>query len=435
MNHTLFFLGMVMLQIIFVAYQYILFRRIEFFYYLLYTFLVTIFIFFKSFPQYNPLQLLVTKDEPFTPGRSILLTAYAMYFRFGRHFTETVFRFKKLNRQLIFVEWIFLSFAIVDIPLLLSGVKFGLLEPVSQKIYLAAMPFSFYAIIYLFTRKLPLTSIYVIGSGLLLTFASAGFIDRLFISQRHHTESYYLIYIELGIICEFLFLNYGLIYKTKMLQNEKMKLEVEQQVRLYQQRMRISSDLHDEIGATLSGIALYTQLTKTQIQSHKAEEVEQSLDRMQQSATEMVHKLSDIVWAVNPAKDSLQELWQKLDDYAREIAAAKNIKVQNELDLSFSEIKLSMDERKNIYLLLKEGINNAIKYSNCDLLKLGICRTNDQLTFFVSDNGKGFNVNTAQKGNGLLFMNHRAKELNAQLLLESAPNIGTELKLILKIPH
>src|SRR5689334_19464369 len=141
-----------------------------------------------------------------------------MYFRFGRHFTETVFRFKKLNRQLKVVEWIFLSFAMIDLPLLLSGVKFAVLEPISQKIYLAAMPFSLYATAYLITRRLPLTSIYVIGSGLLLTFASAGFIDRLFISHRSHTEHYYLAYIEMGIVCEFLFLNYGLIYKTKMLQ-------------------------------------------------------------------------------------------------------------------------------------------------------------------------------------------------------------------------
>jgi signal transduction histidine kinase len=435
MNHTLFFLGMVMLQIVFVTYQYILFRRVEFLYYLLYTFLVTVVIFFKTFPQYNPLHVLIIKEEPFTPSRSLLLAAYALYFRFGRHFTETVFRFKKLNRQLIVVEWIFLGFALIDLPLLLCGVPFKFLEPVSQTIYFAAMPFSLYAITYLITRKLPLTSIYVIGSGLLLTLASAGFIDRLLISKQIHSESYYLLYIEMGIVCEFLFLNYGLIYKTKMLQKEKMKLEVEQQVKLYQQRMRISSDLHDEIGATLSGIALYSQLTKTQMQAHKSEEVEQSLERMQQSATEMVHKLSDIVWAVNPSKDSLEELWQKLDDYAREIASTKNIKVQNIVALSVQGIKLSMEDRRNIYLLLKESINNAVKYSDCCELKLSIANKNNQLIFTVSDNGKGFDQQHPQKGNGLLFMNHRAKELNAQLLMESALTIGTSIQLIVKYPN
>lgn len=434
MNHTLFFLGMMMLQIVFVTYQFILFQRKEFFYYLLYTFLVAIFILFKSFPQYNPLPFLVTKQEPFTPARSVLLIAYAMYYRFGRHFTETVFRFKRLNNQLKFVEWVFLAFAAVDITLLLFGVPFDTLEPVSQKIYLAAMPFSLYAIGYLITRRLPLTSIYVIGSGLLLVFASIGFVDRIFISQRSHPESYYLIYVELGIVCEFLFLNYGLIYKTKMLQKEKMRLEVDQQVKLYQQRMRISSDLHDEIGATLSGIALYSQLTKTQMEAQKTEEVEKSLDRMQQSATEMVHKLSDIVWAVNPAKDSLQELWQKLDDYAREVASTKGMKVSNEFLLTIPEIRLSMEKRRNIYLLLKESINNAVKYSDGTLLQLKVENCMGQLTFTVSDNGKGFDPES-KRGNGLLFMNHRAKEMDARLLIQTEINAGTTVQLVVKYPN
>src|SRR5437773_5711756 len=179
MNHIIFFLGMVMLQIIFVTYQYILFKRKEFLYYLLYTFCITIFIFFKSFPQYNPLQYLVLKDESFTPSRSILLTGFAMYFRFGRYFTETKVLYQKLNNQLVFAEWIFLTFSFIDIFLLLSGVSFFVLEPVSQTIYLAAMPFSIYAIVYLMTRRHPLTSIYVIGSGMLLIFSSIGFIDLI----------------------------------------------------------------------------------------------------------------------------------------------------------------------------------------------------------------------------------------------------------------
>ena len=156
---------------------------------------------------------------------------------------------------------------------------------------------------------------------------------------------------------------------------------------------------------------------------------------MQQSATEMVHKLSDIVWAVNPAKDSLTELWQKLDDYAREIASAKDVKVENETALSVPEIKLSMEERRNIYLLFKESINNAVKYSDCTLLRLTMTEKNGQLTFAVSDNGKGFDQTGAKKGNGLLFMGHRAKELNAQLIVESALNAGTTIQLTLKYPN
>src|SRR5438067_7518014 len=435
MNHTMFFLGMVMLQIIFVTYQYILFKRKEFLYYLLYTFCVTIFIFFKSCPQYNPFQFMVIKDEPFTAARSVLLTGYAMYYRFGRYFTETRILYKKLNRQLIIVEWIFLLFSLLDMTLLFSGVDFHVLEPLSQKIYLAAIPFSVYAIIYLITRRQPLTSIYVIGSGLLLAFASAGFIDRVFISQRHHTENYYLVYIEVGIFCEFLFLNYGLIYKTRMLQKENMRLEVEKQVELYKQRMRISSDLHDEVGATLSGIAMYSQITKEQIRLQDTQKVQQSLSVMQQSAAEMVDKLNEIVWTVNPEQDSLQKLLQRLEEYAQEMGAIKNIKVSSAISSDLEEIRLPMEARRNIYLLCKEAINNAVKYSNCSELLLQVSSYSNNITFIIQDNGIGFDTKLVRRGNGIDNMIRRADALKTLLKINSDIGKGTRIILEKKIPQ
>lgn len=430
MNYTMFFLGMVVLQIIFVTYQYILFRRKEFLYYLLYTFCVTVFIFFKSNPQYNPFRSMVIKDEPFTAARSVLLTGYAMYYRFGRYFTETRVLYKKLNNQLIIAEWIFLVFSLIDIILLFGGVDFHVLEPVSQKIYLAAMPFSVYAIIYLITRRQPLTSIYVIGSGLLLTFASASFIDRIFISQRHHPESYYLLYVEVGIFCEFLFLNYGLIYKTRMLQKENMRLEVEKQVALYKQRMRISSDLHDEVGATLSGIAMYSQITKEQIKMKETKNVERSLNMMQQSAASMVDKLSDIVWTVNPDEDSLQKLLQRLEEYAREMCYVKNIKVNTSIGSGLAEIKLSMEERRNIYLLCKEAINNAVKYSDCSELSLNASSCDNKINFVIEDNGIGFDICLIKRGNGVNNMMRRATESGGSLQIDSSKGKGTRIILI-----
>jgi signal transduction histidine kinase len=227
----------------------------------------------------------------------------------------------------------------------------------------------------------------------------------------------------------------ALIQKEVELQQKELeKLKAIYETREHE-RTRIAQDLHDEIGATLSGIALYSQLTKTQIKAQKNNEVEASLDRMHLSATEMVNKLSDIVWAVNPEKNSLEELWQKLDDYAREMAYAKGIEVESDLNAPVSEVSLSMEERRNIYLLLKEGINNAIKYSGCSLLQLNISKKENQLFFYLADNGRGFDAQQVRKGNGLLSINHRAKELNAHLMLESAPGKGTSLQLIFNIPQ
>lgn len=426
---------MALLQVIFITYQYVLFKRKEFLYYLLYTFSVTVFVCFKIFPQYNPLEFMVIENEPFTAGRSVLLTGYAMYYRFGRYFTETPKLYPKLNRQLIIAEWVFLIFSCIDLLLLLNGVAFSVLEPLSKTIYLVAMPFSVYAIIYLITRKRKLTSIYVIGSGLLLAFASTGFIDRIFISERTRPESYYLLYVELGIFFEFLFLNYGLIYKTRMIQKENMQFEVDKQVELYKQRMRISNDLHDEVGATLSGLSMYSQITKDQMKSKDIEKVEHSLNIMQQSAAEMVDKLSDIVWAVNPDQDSLEKLLQKLEEYAQEMGQAKNIKVRTIIANDLGIIKLSMDARRNIYLLCKEAINNAVKYSRCSQLFLKAETCGNTISFIIEDNGVGFDLHEVKRGNGIDNMKRRANELNTILQIDSATGHGTRIFLGKEIPQ
>ena len=107
--------------------------------------------------------------------------------------------------------------------------------------------------------------------------------------------------------------------KRKRLQNQQA---------LMNERLRISRELHDEVGATLSGIAMYSHLTKEQIKQSNTIEVEKSLNIMQQSAGEMVNKLNDIVWLVNPDQDSLQKLIQRLEEYARDMAAIKNMQVK-----------------------------------------------------------------------------------------------------------
>jgi signal transduction histidine kinase len=433
MNHTIFFLGMAMLQVIFITYQYILFKRKEFLYYLLYTFSVTIFVCFKTFPGYNPFHFMVVPGEQFTAARSVLLAGYAMYYRFGRYFTETPKLYPRFNRQLQVVEWVFLSFSAIDLVLLFNGTDFYYLEPVSKTIYLAAMPFSVYAIIFLLSRKRQLTSIFVIGSGLLLAFASMGFIDRIFISQRTHSENYYLAFIELGIFFEFLFLNFGLIYKTRLIQKENLRLEVEKQVELYKQRMRISNDLHDEVGATLSGLALYSQITMEQLKLHDTQKMERSLNLMQQSATEMVDKLSDIVWAVNPEQDSLDKLLEKLEEYAAEMAGMKNINVHLQVSKDLGLLKLPMEARRNIYLLGKEAINNALKYSLCSELYLSAGLENNVFNLTIEDNGIGFDLQEVKRGNGLDNMVRRAKELDTCLTIDAAKNKGTRIILNKKI--
>lgn len=206
-----------------------------------------------------------------------------------------------------------------------------------------------------------------------------------------------------------------------------------QRLRLANIRSKISQDLHDEVGATLSGIAMYSYITKTQLENKDEQSVNQSLDIIKDNAGEMVAKLNDIVWAVNPIQDNLHALLERLKEFAIQIATAKNIKLAFVVPEELQLLKLSMEQRKNIYLICKEAINNAVKYSNASLLQVKIESANKHIFIAIEDNGNGFKPSSVSKGNGLLNMASRAKEINATLTINGQTGNGTKISLNCKI--
>jgi signal transduction histidine kinase len=161
--------------------------------------------------------------------------------------------------------------------------------------------------------------------------------------------------------------------------------------------------------------------------------IEKSLNVMQQSSSQMVDKLNDIVWFINPEQDSLQKLVIRLEEYATDMAAIKNMQVKITVPEKIEDINLPVESRRNIYLFCKEAINNAVKYSNATLLELTVKETAGKLEFSVSDNGNGFDAVMVRRGNGLENMQKRADEIGAKLLLQSKENEGSSVSLQFKI--
>ncbi len=256
--------------------------------------------------------------------------------------------------------------------------------------------------------------------------------------QKKQEYFYWAGLAMLGLLSVFVFLNFRNQKKINMLASEahtKQKSEMELQATqaLLSERLRISSELHDEVGATLSGIAMYSHLTKEQMKHGRTTEIEKSLNIMQHSSTQMVDKLSDIVWLINPAQDSLQKLVTRLEEYATDMAAIKNIQVKISVPEKIAEINLPVESRRNIYLFCKEAINNAVKYSNATLLELTVKEVEGKLEFSVSDNGKGFDAVMVRRGNGLENMQKRADEIGAKLILQSKENEGASVAMQCKI--
>ena len=242
-----------------------------------------------------------------------------------------------------------------------------------------------------------------------------------------------LLYVKIGILADMILYFIALISKWVNTEKRLALSAVEAELKVEKERNRIKRDFHDEIGATLSGISMYSYLGMQQLKAANLTEAEKSLTVMQQSAALISDKLNDIVWFINPEQDTLQKLIQRLEEYAVDMATIKNMKVLITVPEQFSTQSLPVESRRNIYLFCKEAINNAVKYSEANLLELTVEESNKLLQITISDNGKGFDAETVKKGNGLYNMQKRADELGADFNIQSKPAADCLISLKVKI--
>ncbi|MBP6392515.1 MAG: hypothetical protein KA175_04155 [Flavobacteriales bacterium] len=196
-------------------------------------------------------------------------------------------------------------------------------------------------------------------------------------------------------------------------------------------RERIARDLHDEIGSTLSSVSLYSSVAQKKV-ADKAPEANELLGRISESTTQVLESINDIVWAVNADNDDMDHLVKRMHDYAVRMAETRECVLHFDHDPALRSVQLDMAGRKNLYLLFKEAVNNAMKYSDCRELRVSLNRERSEVVLRISDDGKGFDPLHAPSngggGNGLPNMHKRAVELGAALTLTSSPGQGTTVE-------
>lgn len=215
-------------------------------------------------------------------------------------------------------------------------------------------------------------------------------------------------------------------------------------------RARIASDLHDDIGAGLTHIGLLSQVTlhkkgvqqfyanATERNSHAADhdlqtaaaaihELGSSMERVGGVARELSQAMSDVVWSINPQHDSGEALQRRLSVFAREICRAKGVELKLEISESMAAMRLHPEIRRNLLLIAKEALHNAVKYSGSSSVAVKFETNGKQLVVAVADCGKGFDLASAKNGNGLANMRARAEKLGGSCEIFSAPNQGTRV--------
>ena len=189
-------------------------------------------------------------------------------------------------------------------------------------------------------------------------------------------------------------------------------------------RLRIARDLHDEMGSTLSSISILSEAALLHLQT--------DIDRARfgvigDRTRQVMDAMSDIVWSVNPRNDNMEKVLQRMKEFAVEILEAKAINLHFEADESAKSLNLSMEKRKDFYLLYKEAINNAAKYSDASHIWVTLRSDGNIQTLEVRDNGRGFDPATVKRGNGLWNMQRRAERMGGILRLESVVGEGTRV--------
>ena len=197
-------------------------------------------------------------------------------------------------------------------------------------------------------------------------------------------------------------------------------------------KSKLAADLHDNVGAGLTEISILTEIAAAQIED-TADKSSLKLKNISEIARQLVDNMSDIVWVVNPQRDSLHDLIVRLKDFYSDFLSQTGVAFKTSNIDKIKNIKLHMDYRQNLYLILKEGINNAIKHSNCKKIELKTNLRGEFLELTISDDGKGFDSLKSSMGNGINNMTERAKKIGGRIKWISSPEKGTSITFIGKI--
>lgn len=204
---------------------------------------------------------------------------------------------------------------------------------------------------------------------------------------------------------------------------------INQLMRMERLRTRIAADLHDDVGATLSSISMYSNTVKNQVKE-KMPHLEAILDKMGENSRTMVSNMSDIIWALNPDNDEGEKLAERIEMYAKEACSAQEVYLIFSRGDTINNLSLTPEQRKNIYLVFKEALNNALKYAQATEIRITIDVIDKKLAMSLADNGVGFiPEKESGTGNGLKNMYRRANEIGGHVVISSTPGEGTTITL------
>jgi len=203
---------------------------------------------------------------------------------------------------------------------------------------------------------------------------------------------------------------------------------IKQRFKQLQMRNQIASDLHDEVGSSLSSILMLGKIALTEQNGR-----DEIINKINSNAEEMIERISDIVWATNPKYDDGKNLKEKISNYILQVNKLSKHAVNLSISDEIAGIKFQMDVRRNVFLIIKEAINNILKHARASVITIAIYIDQKKLHIRVTDNGIGFDVQHHNDGNGLENMKTRTENVGGIFKLTSEKMKGTQITVMIPL--
>jgi len=235
------------------------------------------------------------------------------------------------------------------------------------------------------------------------------------------------------------------------------RLRLRQLLRIERLRHKISTDLHDDIGSTLSSISILSDMalqeeevtrpaaiapvlpgpapesTRPASSSPLSPMLTTMIKEIRENSLSLLEKMDDIVWSINPRNDTLESLMLRVRRFGAQLFEARCIEYDIDIEPGIRHLPLQMEHRQHLYLIMKEAINNLVKYSDARKAAIRVQAIRHHLVVQIIDDGIGFTQEAGETGNGIINMKNRAAAMKADLAIDSAPGRGTTVTLTLKL--
>ena len=208
----------------------------------------------------------------------------------------------------------------------------------------------------------------------------------------------------------------GILFSFYRLRLNQIKKEL-------QIRNQLASDLHDDLGSTLNSVKVYSNLAIME------KENPQHLLRVKESTQDAIAGVRDLIWVLDDKKDNIQDLLSRVNQFAAPLCEANHINYVQNISDNLYHYKLGKEEKRNLYMIAKESVNNSVKYATCRNIELSITDESKKIQFSIRDDGNGFDKEKIKAGNGLKNIATRAKEIGYSSNIVSSEGNGTTIVL------